>query len=226
VDINPLLADADGAVALDARVELRAADRAGEPADARFAIRPYPNELCGRIETHDGVELSLRPIRPEDEPALQEMVAKSSPDDLRLRFFGPMPRLFPALASRLTQIDYDREMALVVEDPDIKGILGVGRLIIEPNFKRAEYAIMVRSDLKGTGIGYQLMRAVLAYARERGVEVVHGDVLTENLAMRNMAREFGAKTRVRADDPSVMLVEIDLAATQSSLGPGAERSEQ
>jgi acetyltransferase len=213
LDINPLLADSEGVVALDARNELSNASAGG---DTRFAIRPYPASLSGQIETREGVLLSIRPIRPEDEPALQEMVARSRPEDARLRFFGPMPQLHHRLAARLSQIDYDREMAFVAEDDDIKGILGVSRLIIEPNFKRAEYAIMVRSDLKGTGIGYQLMRAILAYARSRGVEVVHGDVLGENAPMLAMARGLGATARVRPDDPHVMLVEFDLQALETA----------
>jgi acetyltransferase len=197
IDINPLLADSDGVIALDARIEVRPASVA---ADQRFAIRPYPAALRQDVEAMDGARFTLRPIRPEDEPALVEMCARSAPEDLRLRFFGPMPELSHALAARLTQIDYDREMAFVAESTSSPGVLGVSRLIIEPNFKLAEFAILVRSDLKGRGLGYLLMQAILTYARSRGVESVIGDVLNKNEAMRQMTQALGGALSQREDD--------------------------
>ncbi len=200
IDINPLLADAEGVIALDARIEVRPASVA---ADQRSAIRPYPADLRQDVHAEDGARFKLRPIRPEDEPGLIEMCAKSTPEDLRLRFFGQMPELSHTLAARLTQIDYDREMAFVAESADSAGILGVSRLIIEPNFTQAEFAILVRSDLKGRGLGYQLMQALLAYARSRGVESVVGDVLNENAAMREMTQALGGALRPREDDTHI-----------------------
>ena len=200
IDINPLLADAEGVIALDARIEVRPASVA---ADQRFAIRPYPAELSQVVQTEDGARFKLRPIRPEDEPVLIEMCALCAPEDLRLRFFGPMRELSHSLAGRLTQIDYDREMAFVAESAYSAGILGVSRLIIEPNFKTAEFAVIVRSDLKGRGLGYQLMQAILSYARSRGVERVVGDVLNENTVMRQMAQAPGGSFRPREDDSRI-----------------------
>jgi acetyltransferase len=107
------------------------------------------------------------------------------------------------VAARLTQIDYDREMAFVSESAASAGILGVSRLIIEPNFKRAEFAVLVRSDLKARGLGYRLMQAILSYARSRGVETVVGDVLNENVAMRQMTQALGGALHPREDDPNV-----------------------
>ncbi len=123
-----------------------------------------------------------------------------------------MKELSHALAARLTQIDYDREMALVAESASSAGILGVSRLIIEPNFKVAEFAVMVRSDLKGRGLGYQLMQAILSYARSRGVERVVGDVLNENTTMRQMTQALGGTLSPREDDAHISQAIFDLTA--------------
>ena len=195
LDINPLLAGADGVLALDARVVVRAAggDR------ARFAILPYPAELEHAIEIDGGLHLNVRPIRPEDEPRLSEMVKRSSPRDIRMRFLGSMRELPHVAAARLSQIDYDREMAFVAvrtgEGADEGEILGVARIVATPENDRAEFAVMVRSDLKGRGLGFRLMQDILACARSRGVKHVHGDVLTENTTMLAMAEELGFTRR-------------------------------
>lgn len=210
IDINPLLADGQGVIALDARIEVRATSAA---ADQRFAIRPYPSELRQEVQAEDGTRFKLRPIRPDDEPALIEMCARSAPEDLRLRFFGPMKELSHTLAARFTQIDYDREMALVAEGASAAGILGVSRIIIEPNFKRAEFAVMVRSDLKGRGLGYRLMQAILSYARSRGVECVVGDVLNENTVMRQMTHALGGTLSPGEDDSHIGRAIFDLTVS-------------
>lgn len=207
IDINPLLAGPDGVMALDARVVVRPADAARR---ARFAIEPYPAELEHEIEL--GRKLLVRPIRPEDEPRLVEMVARSSPQDLRLRFLGALKEFPHLLAARLSQIDYDREMALVAVDRQpgaAQGeILGVSRIIADPDNERAEFAVMVRSDMKGRGLGFRLMQDILACARKRSIRTVHGDVLPENTNMLQMAAELGFK-RERTD-AGVVRVSIDL----------------
>ena len=216
VDINPLLADRGGVIALDARIEVR---KAAQAAEARFAIRPYPAGLRREVETRDGERFILRAIRPQDEPALVQMAAQSTPEDMRLRFHGPMRELNHMLAARLTQIDYDREMAFVAEQPSLPGIFGVSRLTIDPDFKKAEFAIMVRSDMKGAGLGYQLMRTLIDYARLRGVETIIGYVLRENDAMLQMARAFGGTTEVVRDDVSLMRAVIPIRADTSAASP-------
>lgn len=207
IDINPLLADGEGVIALDARIEVRSASVAP---NQRFAIRPYPVELRQEVQTEDDARFILRPIRPEDEPALIEMCAQSAPEDLRLRFLGPMQELSHPLAARLTQIDYDREMAFVVEGVSSAGLLGVSRLIIDPNFRLAEFAVLVRSDLKGRGLGYRLMQAILSYARSRGVDRVVGEVLNENAAMGQMTQALGGTLRQREDDAHISQASFSL----------------
>jgi acetyltransferase len=185
LDINPLLADADGVIALDARIVVKPPAQA-----ARLAIEPYPRELETDLVLADGECFAVRPIKPEDEAALSAMVDACTPEDLRLRFFNPLRHLPREMAARLSQIDYDREMALVAVTAD-RAIHGVVRLICDPEIENGEYAILVRSDAKGHGLGYRLMEQILAYARRRGLRRVHGDVLGENSAMLAMAAELG-----------------------------------
>lgn len=206
VDINPLLADKDGVVALDARIEVRAT----ADTHSRFAIRPYPAGLRREVVTRDGDRFILRPIRPQDENAFVEMCAQSAPNDVRLRFHGPLRVIDHALATRLTQIDYDRAMAFVAENTPASGLLGAAHLIIDPDFVTAEYAIMVRSDLKGTGLGYQLMSAILDYAHDRDVQQVVGHVLRENTTMLQMVKALGGKAEVLAEDVSLVRVTFNL----------------
>lgn len=214
LDINPLLADSDGVLALDARVVLREGAGAGE---ARFAILPYPEDLETEVASRKA-RFRLRPIRPEDEPALVRMVEASDPEDVRLRFFAPMRRIGHAFAARLTQIDYSREMALVAEDAaagEPGTILGVVRLIADPDGERAEFGIMVRSDQKGRGLGRILMDAILGYARGQGMRTVYGEVLAENAAMLAMARRIGFRQKVHGEDPGLRILEYDVVANTS-----------
>lgn len=205
LDINPLLADAQGVLALDARVVV-----SRERRRPRLAIRPYPSQLEHAITTRSGRRFHVRPIRPEDEPQILAMLSRSSMEDIRLRFFAPMKEVSHAFAARLTQIDYDREMALVAAAPGSPDILGVARIVADPDNDKAEYAVMVRSDLKGQGLGYQLMTEILDYARTRGIKRVFGDVLRENRTMLAMAAELGFTIVPDPDDPQLVRVECRL----------------
>ena len=206
LDINPLIADEKGVVALDARVVLTDA----EPSPDRLAILPYPAELTREHTLDDGLRCTLRPIRPEDEPQLKAMVERSAPTDVRLRFFGPLREFPHMMAARLSQIDYSREMALVATSLDPPGdILGVARVIGDPDNERAEFAVFVRSDLKGRGLGYKLMTEILAYARKRGLKTVFGDVLWENATMLKMAKELGFVIKA-GPSPETVEVTLDL----------------
>jgi acetyltransferase len=214
LDINPLLVDAFGVIALDARVALAEANR---PGSNRLAIRPYPRELEETVEIGDGRRLLLRPIRPEDEPALQRAFARLTPEEVRLRFFAPIRSLSHAVAARLTQIDYDREMALVLTDLDSPGpgeIHGAVRIIADPDNERAEFAILVRRDMTGMGLGILMMRRILDYARGRGIREVYGEVLQENRTMLKLCEALGFQQRRQPDEPGTLEVSL-------RLGPGA-----
>lgn len=211
LDINPLLTDERGVTALDARVVVREAAGA---AAARFAIRPYPAELEEEVALPDGTRVRVRPIRPEDEPALCAMIEQSSAEDVRLRFFGALRALEHKFAARLTQIDYDREMALVATETAAPGgpILGTVRIVADPDNLAAEFGVMVRSDQKGRGIGYALMQKIIGHARARGTGEIFGDVLDSNSAMLKIARELGFSRAASRDDPSVVRVTLSLQA--------------
>ncbi len=206
VDINPLLADDEGVIALDARVKL--CPRAASSSE-RLAIRPYPRELERHFALPDGEEIFLRPIRPEDEPLLQGMFDRLSPQDVRLRFFASLTELSHSFAARLTQIDYHREMAFVaLRQSDETGaeIWGVVRISADPDNERAEYAVLVRSDIKGRGLGVELMNRILDYARNRGLREIWGDVLDHNRRMLELARELGFTVRHMHDEPGIVRV--------------------
>ncbi|WP_152613696.1 GNAT family N-acetyltransferase, partial [Inquilinus limosus] len=182
------------------------------PGTPRFAIRPYPQRLVQHLTLRDGREVTLRPVRPEDEPAIREMLQRSSPDDVRLRFFSAMRSFSHEFAARLTQIDYDREMALVAEaeEDGQRVILGAVRIIADPDGETAEYGIMVRSDLKGLGLGHRLMTEIIDYARSRGLKRIFGEVLRENVTMLRMAGELGFAREDVPDEPGIIHVTISL----------------
>jgi len=211
LDINPLLVDADGVLALDARIKVAVP---ALPGAKRLAIRPYPKALEHHVSIKDGRQFLVRPILPEDEPLVHDMFARMTPEDIRLRFFAPMKKLSHQAAARLTQIDYDREMGLLAVGPDPETgktvMYGVVRIAADPDNLRAEYAVMVRSDMKGQGLGYLLMKEILAYAKSRGIKEVYGEVLRENTNMLGMCRHLGFVRKENLDEPGVVEVHIDL----------------
>jgi acetyltransferase len=211
LDINPLLAGPAGVVALDARI--RVAEPARHGAD-RLAIRPYPKELEQTIALPKGRSFLLRPIRPEDAPAFRRLVEEGTePEDRRLRFFAVFRTLAPDLCARLTQIDYEREMALVALEPGAKPeapLCGVVRLAADPDRERAEFAILVRSDLKGQGLGTALMRTLITYARAQGIGELFGIVLQENRAMLDVVARLGFKSARQAEDATALEVRLPL----------------
>ena len=190
IDINPLLADQSGVIVLDARIRVASNAQDGTP---RLAIRPYPNELEERV-TLLGREILLRPIRPEDEPQHARFLQQVDANDLRLRFFYAVRVLPHPQLARFTQIDYDREMAFVASlndgEPNAE-TWGVARAMTDPDNRHAEFAILVRSDLKGQGLGSLLMRKIIAYSRARGTGTLTGAVLHGNERMLALARDLG-----------------------------------
>jgi acetyltransferase len=206
LDINPLWADDRGVMALDARIRIDAAQSVGT---ARFAIKPYPAELERTIKDRAGTAFALRPIRPEDAESLQAMIAACDIEDIRMRFFSSLRTLPDMLAKRLTQIDYDREMAFVVVQAS-GAFAGVARLAFDPDHERAEYAVLVRTDLKGSGLGYNMMQELIAYARSAKAKQIFGDVLAENKRMLDMCAELGFRRQRSAGGPGIVQVELNL----------------
>ncbi len=210
LDINPLLADDRGVIALDARIRVETATCRGEE---RLAIRPYPKALEETVELPDGQSFLIRPVVPEDERSLQRSFAKLTPEEVRLRFLAPMKALSHVTAARFTQIDYDREMALLLTEPGIPGkteIYGVVRLACDPDKETAEFAIIVRGDLTGRGLGHHLMQRILDYARSHGIGAIHGDVLRENQPMLKLSDDFGFEQLDLPGSPELIRVRLSL----------------
>ncbi len=192
LDINPLLADEAGVIALDARIRIAAGPR---PATA---IRPYPAQLARAMEL-GGEMMEVRPVRPDDAARLQDLVARTDAEDVRLRFRSGLVRLPDVWAARLSQIDYDREMALAAIDPS-GDILGVARLAGDPAGETAEFALLVRSDHQRRGLGGGLMQALIAYAKARHYRQLWGSIACDNGRMLELAHDLGfARTADPAD---------------------------
>jgi len=217
IDLNPLLCDAAGAVALDARVRLSATAPGGA---AHFAIRPYPEELVETV-SWQGRELVLRPIRPEDEPQHAAFVERLQPLDMRMRFFYSRRQIGHTEMARLTQIDYEREMAFIAtaSGPDgLEETLGVARAVADPNNEEAEFAITVRSDLKGGGLGELLMRKLIRHFQSRGTQRMVGEVLKENERMLELAQHLGFEVDPTHQEPDPTRVGLALPGAMPTTG--------
>jgi acetyltransferase len=208
LDINRLLADEHGVLASEVRVQI-AAEAAAE--ERRLAIRPYPKELEEEFVLTSGQKVLLRPIRPEDEPQHYEFLSKITLEDIRYRFFGLVRRLPHSEMARLTQIDYDREMAFIAtpltDSGQSRETLGVVRTITDPNNDQAEYAILVRSDLKGQRLGWKLLDKMVHYCRSRGTKEIVGQILRDNNKMLDLVLGMGFKSRPQPDED---IVEVTL----------------
>lgn len=211
LDINPLLADGNGVLALDARVAIRKPTKllAGQ---TRFAVRPYPSQWEGQLMLRNGWPIAVRPMRPEDEPAVVKFLGRVWAEDLRLRFFHAVKEFSHQFVARLTQLDYARAMAFVALDTETKEIVGVARLHSDSRYESAEYAILVQSNLKGNGLGWALMQLLIDYATAEGLKSLSGQVLAENTTMLTMCRELGFSVKADPNDTGIALVSLDLTS--------------
>lgn len=216
IDLNPVLADEKGAVAVDARVVIAPVEK-GARAQSRFAIRPYPKEWERHYASWHGLRLTVRPVRPEDEGLYRELFRAVTEADLRLRFFAPVKEFSHAFIARLTQIDYARAMAFLALDEDSGKMLGAAQIHADANHENAEYAILLRSDLKGRGLGWLLMQTLIEYASAEGLRMIEGQVLRDNTTMLRMCGELGFKVETDPQDPGLYHVVLDLSARKSRL---------
>jgi acetyltransferase len=192
LDINPLFVTDKNACAIDARVLLKPSDK---PAPLHLVISPYPDQFEEHTRTNAGIDIFVRPIRPEDAPMLVELFDSLSPQSVYRRFFTPMKRLPHSMLARFTQIDYDRHIALVALDvsKSKESMLGVARVILDRSQKEAEFSVVVGDPWQGKGIGAALLQRCIAIAKERGVEKVMGTVLAENTQMLALGKKLGFK---------------------------------
>lgn len=194
LDINPLFITENDACAVDARVLLKPSQTS---APLHLVISPYPDQYEEFTQTSTGIDIFVRPIRPEDAPLLVELFESLSPQSVYRRFFTPMKRLPHSMLARFTQIDYDRHIALVAfsVSKSEESMLGVARVILERNQKEAEFSIVVGDPWQGKGIGAALLQRCISIAKERGIEKVMGTVLAENTQMLALGKKFGFKIK-------------------------------
>jgi acetyltransferase len=209
LDLNPVLADETGVIAVDARVAVKPVDP-GTRAHARFAVRPYPTEWERHALTQENRRVLIRPIRPEDEGLFQAFFPRVSAEDLRLRFFAPVKEFSHTFIARLTQLDYARAMAFLALDETSGEMLGAVRIHSDANYDTAEYGILVRSDLKGHGFGWLLMQMIIEYARAEGLRVIEGQVLRENTTMLTMCTQLGFRIEADPNDIGICRVALTL----------------
>lgn len=208
MDINPLLVDEDGATAVDARI-IVAAPATSTAHYGHMAIHPYPNELRSIWHLSDTTDITVRPIRPEDAVFEQDFVEGLSAESKYFRFMSRMDRLTPVMLARFTQIDYDREMAMVAvinENTPEARIIGVARYITNPDGESCEFALTVADDWQKRGIGRHLMQRLMNIARDRGLEIMEGDVLAQNAKMLRLCKDLGFRTVHNSEDPEVVVV--------------------
>jgi acetyltransferase len=211
LDINPLLADEKGVLAVDGRVAVGPVPRKFWGAGpVNFAVRPYPSQWQRHIELKDGLRVFVRPIRPEDEPLIHEMLHRVTIQDLRLRFFAPMKEFSHEFIARLTQLDYARAMAFVALDEATQELIGVVRIHSDSIYATGEYAILLRTDLKGRGLGWALMQMIIEYARSEGLKTISGDVLQDNAIMLEMCRNLGFEVKSDPVEHGICNVKLKL----------------
>lgn len=211
LDINPLLVNHEGAIALDARIRLSAKAPAGA---LNFAIQPYPAELAELIEWQ-GRTVELRPIRPEDEAMHAEFLSHLDPEDIRMRVFYSRRTMERSELARLTQIDYTREMAFIAIAPGPDGLpqtQGVVRAMADPDNLSAEFGIIIRSELKGGGLGKLLMDKLISYLRAHGTRQLVATVLKENRRMLELAKLLGFRDAARQEDGDTRAIVLELQA--------------
>jgi acetyltransferase len=211
LDINPLLADRTGVLVVDARIVVRpATPKFAGAGQTNFAVRPYPSQWQRHLEVRDGWRVFVRPLRPDDEPLIHGFLQHVTAQDLRLRFFAAMKQFSHEFIARLTQLDYARAMAFVAFDEATHEMVGVVRIHSDSIYESGEYAILLRSDLKGRGLGWALMQLIIEYAKSEGLKQIAGEVLQENIGMLDMCRELGFEIKTDPVEYDICHVKLKL----------------
>ncbi len=203
LDLPSLFVDQSGVLVADAWLRLRGLD---EP-PVRLAIAPYPVELVEH-SLFGNERMTIRPIRPEDAQAHGAFFSRLSPQDIRFRFFSAVRELSAEQMARLTQVDYDREMAFIAVRDATQDTVGVARLVCEAEGRSGEFAVIVQADTKGRGLASALMRRLIDWARSRGLKEVVGQVLADNAAMLAFVRHLGFRVTRMPEEPDVMEVRL------------------
>jgi acetyltransferase len=224
MDINPIIIDEFGAVAVDARIVIDSAPQAssGRSSDySHLSILPYPAHYEKTLPLRGGGEYTIRPIHPDDANMLKRLFNDLSPQSRYFRFVSSMTEMPPSMLARFTLIDYDREMALVAvikersagpdgEITETERVVGVSRYVTNPDQSSCEFALVVADDLAGKGLGSRLMESIMDVARDKGLSEIEGLVLANNSGMLNLMRGLGYQIKSYAEDPDFKLVSHSL----------------
>jgi acetyltransferase len=211
MDLNPIVADTEGTVALDARIVVdKYSSRSGRY--AHMAIHPYPSHLSAKWQMSDGTDVVVRPIRPEDAKIEQDFMHSLSPEAKYLRFMQALQELTPEMLVRFTQIDYDREMAFIAlaREQGQEKQVAVARFATNPDGGSCEFAIAVADSWCHKGLGTRMLTLLIDYARSRGLSLMEGDVIAQNRAMLGLARKLGFVIH-NPDESHVRHVTLDLS---------------
>jgi acetyltransferase len=206
LDINPLIVDENGVMAVDARIRVERSKYL-TPYE-HMAIHPYPTELEQEWQLPSGMDVTIRPIKPEDASMEQQFVRDLSEQSRFFRFMRVMQELTPEMSARFTQIDYDREMAFVAitDGPTGDIELGVSRYVTNPDQTSAEFALVVADRYQGKGVGTKLMQSLMTTAKNRGIQILEGEVLTQNRPMRSLVNKLGFIEEPVPDDSDLVHV--------------------
>jgi len=213
MDINPVIVDEHGALAVDARILVEHAPPLGAGRHSHMAILPYPSHLQEEVPLSDGGSYAIRPIRPEDAEHIQDMMRGLSAETRYFRFFSTATEHSPRALARYTQVDYFREMALVAVCDESKDgarqerIVGVARYLLDPGGDTAEFAVVVADDWAGRGLGARLMNSISEVARSKGIRRIEGFILGKNANMLALMERLGFSIRVDPDDPELRIAE-------------------
>jgi len=212
MDINPVIVDEHGALAVDARIVVENGPPIGADRHSHMAIMPYPAHLAEEVPLPDGQTYLIRPIRPEDAEHLQQFVRALSSESRYFRFISSAPAISPKALARYTQIDYHRELALVAACNPAEGgngaeeqIVGVARYLVNPGGESAEFAVVVADDWAGRGLGSRLMNGICEVARSKGVQRIEGFILANNHNMLKLMKDLGFVISPDPDDPSMRI---------------------
>ncbi|MFO8085925.1 MAG: bifunctional acetate--CoA ligase family protein/GNAT family N-acetyltransferase [Desulfobacterales bacterium] len=198
LDMNPVIVKNGKPCAVDARIRL---EKPTYPSPLHLVISPYPAEYEFHESTHEGRKIFIRPIKPDDAPLLQELFGALSPTSIYYRFFGMVKELSASMLAKFTQVDYDREIALVAidEESEKEKMLGVSRVIGDPDGLTGEFSVLIGDPWHGRGIGAKLLGRVLKIAKDRGFEMIWGSVLRENRNMLALGKKLGFVKKSGAD---------------------------
>jgi acetyltransferase len=211
MDINPLMLDEKGMVAVDARIVVGVPKPSTDPYH-HMAIHPYPIDLETQFQLPDGTNVTIRPIRPEDAEIEAEFIRELSDEAKYFRFMHAIDELTPEMLARFTQIDYDREMALIaVTNEDGREVEhGVVRYVTNPDQNSCEFALVISDTLQGHGIGQRMLNRLMEIARSRGLDMIEGEVLADNHRMLEMVKKMGFHVQMAVDDPTIRNVSRSL----------------